>query len=140
MDAQGSRTIDDLSRLTPGVTFTRGGANNNNSESSAISIRGISSDAGAATTGIYIDDTPIQSRHLSFPSFNAYPALFDIDRVEVLRGPQGTLFGSGSEGGTVRFISPEPGLDNIPHTRARRSPQRRTATRYTSWVRPAAVP
>jgi iron complex outermembrane recepter protein len=111
MDAQGSRTIDDLSRLTPGVTFTRGGSNNNNSESSAIAIRGISSDAGAATTGIYIDDTPIQSRHLSFPSYNAYPALFDIDRVEVLRGPQGTLFGSGSEGGTVRFISPEPGLD-----------------------------
>jgi iron complex outermembrane receptor protein len=113
MDAQGSRTIDDLSRLTPGVTFTRGGSNNNNSESSAIAIRGIFSDAGAATTGIYIDDTPIQSRHLSFPSFNAYPALFDIDRVEVLRGPQGTLFGSGSEGGTLRFISPEPGLDQF---------------------------
>jgi iron complex outermembrane recepter protein len=110
MDVQGTRSMDDVSRLTPGVTFTRGGANNNNSESSAIAIRGISSDAGAATTGVYIDDTPIQSRHLSFPSFNAYPALFDLERVEVLRGPQGTLFGAGSEGGTVRFISPEPGL------------------------------
>jgi outer membrane receptor protein involved in Fe transport len=110
MDAQGTRTIDDLSRLTPGISFVRS-ANNNNSESSDISIRGISSNAGAATTGIYIDDTPIQGRHLSFPSYNTYPALFDIERVEVLRGPQGTLFGAGSEGGTVRFISPDPSLN-----------------------------
>jgi outer membrane receptor protein involved in Fe transport len=110
MDAQGTRGIDDIARLTPGLTFTRG-AVNNNSDSSDIAIRGIDSTAGAATTGIYIDDTPIQSRHLSFGTFNAYPQLFDIDRVEVLRGPQGTLFGSGSEGGTVRFITPEPGLE-----------------------------
>ncbi len=109
MDQQGVRTIDDLSRLTPGVAFVRGSVNNN-SDSSDIAIRGIQSTAGAATTGIYIDDTPVQSRHLSFGTFNAYPALFDIERVEVLRGPQGTLFGSGSEGGTVRFITPEPGL------------------------------
>ena len=109
MDAQGVRTVDDLSRLTPGLAFVRG-AVNNNSDSSDISIRGIQSTAGAATTGIYIDDTPIQSRHLSFGTFNAYPALFDVERVEVLRGPQGTLFGSGSEGGTVRFITPEPSL------------------------------
>lgn len=109
MDVQGTRSIDDIARLTPAVQFTHG-ATNNNAESSDISIRGISSQAGAATTGIYIDDTPIQTRHLSFGSFNAYPALFDIERVEVLRGPQGTLFGSGSEGGTVRFITPEPSL------------------------------
>jgi len=109
MDMQGTREVDDIARLTPGVYFVRGTINNN-SESSDISIRGIDSTAGAATTGIYIDDTPIQSRHLSFGTFNAYPQLFDIDRVEVLRGPQGTLFGSGSEGGTVRFITPEPSL------------------------------
>lgn len=112
MDAQGVRVIDDISRITPGITFVRG-AINNNSESSDIAIRGIASNAGAATTGVYIDDTPIQARHLSFPSYNTYPALFDIERVEVLRGPQGTLFGAGSEGGTVRFISPEPGLDHF---------------------------
>ena len=109
MDERGSRSIDDISRLTPGVTFGRGV--NYNSESSDISIRGIQSIAGAATTGVYIDDTPIQSRHLSFGTFDAYPQLFDLDRVEVLRGPQGTLFGSGSEGGTIRFITPEPQLD-----------------------------
>ena len=107
LDNQGVRDIQDIARLTPGVVFTRGQFS---SESSNIAIRGIDSNAGAATTGIYIDDTPIQSRHLSFGTFNAYPALFDIDRVEVLRGPQGTLFGAGSEGGTVRFLLPEPGL------------------------------
>ncbi len=109
MDAQGTRSIDDVARLTPSVSYVRG-AVNNNFESSNISIRGIDSSAGAATTGLYIDDTPIQSRHLSFGTFNAYPALFDVERVEVLRGPQGTLFGAGSEGGTLRFISPEPNL------------------------------
>ena len=109
MEVQGSRNIDDIARLTPGVDFERG--INYNSESSAISIRGISSVAGAATTGVYIDDTPIQSRQLSFGTFDTFPQLFDLDRVEVLRGPQGTLFGSGSEGGTIRFITPEANLD-----------------------------
>ncbi len=109
MDAQGTRSIDDVARLTPSVSYVRG-AVNNNFESSNISIRGIDSSAGAATTGLYLDDTPIQSRHLSFGTFNAYPALFDVERVEVLRGPQGTLFGAGSEGGTLRFIAPEPNL------------------------------
>jgi iron complex outermembrane receptor protein len=108
MDTQGTRTFDDIALLTPGLTFVHG--NNYNSESSRVAIRGVDSTVGAATTGVYIDDTPIQSRFLSFGTFNAYPALFDIERVEVLRGPQGTLFGSGSEGGTVRFITSEPEL------------------------------
>ena len=111
MDAQGTRSIDDIARLAPAVTFIRS-ANNNNAESSDIAIRGIASNAGAATTGVYIDDTPIQTRHLGFASFNTYPELFDIERVEVLRGPQGTLFGSGSEGGTIRFLTPQPSLTN----------------------------
>jgi outer membrane receptor protein involved in Fe transport len=113
MDAEGIRSIDDLTRITPGITFQRVGltsSGNYNDEDSDIAIRGIDSSAGASTTGIYVDDTPIQTRHLSFGTVNAFPALFDLDRVEVLRGPQGTLFGAGSEGGTVRFITPEPSL------------------------------
>ena len=113
LDQQGLRSIDDLTRLTPGVTFQRNGtgsAANYNDESSDISIRGIDSEAGTSTTGIYIDDTPVQSRHIGFGSVNAFPELFDVERVEVLRGPQGTLFGAGAEGGAVRFISPQASL------------------------------
>ena len=113
LDVEGLRTIDDLTRLTPGVTFQPNAttsSGNFNDEDSDINIRGIDSTAGTSTIGIYIDDTPIQGRHISFTSFNAFPALFDLERVEVLRGPQGTLFGAGSEGGTVRFIQPSPDL------------------------------
>jgi iron complex outermembrane receptor protein len=114
LDAQGLKNIDDLSRLSPGLNFQRNGmssAGNYNDEGSDINIRGVDSTAGTSTTGIYIDDSPIQTRHIGFGSINAFPALFDLDRVEVLRGPQGTLFGAGAEGGVVRFISPEPNLN-----------------------------
>jgi len=113
LDAQGLRNIDDLSRLSPGLNFQRNGmssAGNYNDEGSDINIRGVDSTAGTSTTGVYIDDSPIQTRHIGFGSINAFPALFDLDRVEVLRGPQGTLFGAGAEGGVVRFIAPEPNL------------------------------
>src|SRR5712675_924395 len=113
LDAQGLKNIDDLSRLSPGLNFQRNGmssAGNYNDEGSDINIRGVDSTAGTSTTGIYIDDSPIQTRHIGFGSINAFPALFDLDRVEVLRGPQGTLFGAGAEGGVVRFITPEPSL------------------------------
>ncbi len=106
MDQQGVRRIDDVTRLTPGVQFGRSGYG----LTTNISIRGVSSVSGAATTGIYVDDTPIQVRAIGNSSGNAYPAIFDLERVEVLRGPQGTLFGAGSQGGTVRFISPLPSL------------------------------
>src|ERR1700687_1729038 len=113
LDSHGLPSIDDLTRLSPGVAFERNGMGssaNYNDENSDISIRGIDSQAGTSTTGIYIDDTPVQSRHIGFGTVNVFPALFDLDRVEVLRGPQGTLFGAGAEGGAVRFSTPEPGL------------------------------
>jgi iron complex outermembrane receptor protein len=114
MDSQGLKNVDDLARLSPGLNFQRNGmasSGNYNDESSDINIRGVDSAAGTSTTGIYIDDTPIQTRHIGFGSINAFPALFDLDRVEVLRGPQGTLFGAGAEGGVVRFLSPEPDVN-----------------------------
>lgn len=106
LDAQGVKNMEDISRITPGVTFERG-----NNGGSQISIRGLKSTAGASTTGVYIDDTPIQARALGNISSTIYPAVFDIERVEILRGPQGTLFGAGSQGGTVRFITPQPSYD-----------------------------
>ena len=108
LDQQGVRTIDDIARLAPGLQVNR--TDFRNAAAAQVSIRGISSTAGASTTGIYIDDIPIQSRSLGYSSYTVFPQVFDLDRVEVLRGPQGTLFGAGSQGGTVRFITPEPSL------------------------------
>jgi len=103
MDQRGMKDFTDIVRYTPGVSIDQTGTN-------AISIRGISSSAGAGTTGIYLDDTPIQMRSLGFNPDDTLPKTFDLDRVEVLRGPQGTLFGAGSEGGTVRYILTQPSL------------------------------
>lgn len=104
IDTINAKSFADLVRYTPGVNF--------DNDTDNISIRGVNSDAGSATTGIYIDDTPIQLRSLGFGSDNTLPALFDLERVEVLRGPQGTLFGAGSEGGAVRYITPQPSFSN----------------------------
>jgi iron complex outermembrane recepter protein len=103
IDQKGIKDFSDIVRFTPGVSFDSGQTNQ-------ISIRGISSSGGSGTTGIYIDDTPIQVRNLGFNSDDTLVKLFDLDRVEVLRGPQGTLFGAGSEGGTVRYITVQPSL------------------------------
>ena len=120
-----------VARFTPGVII--------DTRNQPISIRGISSSAGAGTTGIYIDDTPIQMRELGFNPDETLPKTFDLHRIEVLRGPQGTLFGSGSEGGTVRYILTQPSTTrDRPTCAARRrtpsmaSPAARSASRMAS--------
>tara|TARA_A100001391_G_scaffold7621_9_gene5052 strand:- start:2375 stop:4675 length:2301 start_codon:yes stop_codon:yes gene_type:complete len=129
MDEQSIREIDDIARSTPGVNFGRGFGNGN-----SISIRGLGG-SGASTTGIYIDDTPIHTRTLNFGAYNTYPLIFDLERVEVLRGPQGTLFGAGSEGGTLRFITPSPSLyDTSVYGRAELSAVRGGDVNYEGGV------
>jgi iron complex outermembrane receptor protein len=108
--ASGVKGLADVAALTPGVEFDRsaGGPLTN------ISIRGIDSTIGATTTGIYINDTAIQSRVNAASAIGSpLPLVFDLQRVEVDRGPQGTLFGAGAEGGALRFITNEPGLDRL---------------------------
>jgi outer membrane receptor protein involved in Fe transport len=102
METLDIKSFADIAKYTPGVSF--------DSDTHDISIRGIASTAGSATTGVYIDDTPIQMRNLGLNANNTLPAVFDLSRVEVLRGPQGTLFGAGSEGGTIRYITNQPSL------------------------------
>ena len=124
LEALEIKDITDISRIAPGVSLLPGGPGGGGASGAAQStgettvvIRGISATAGSATTGIYLDDTPITGRE----SGTVYPVIFDLDRVEVLRGPQGTLFGAGSEGGTVRFITPTPSLtamSGYAHTEA----------------------
>src|ERR1700686_1148376 len=105
MDQKGIKDFLDIARFTPGVTI-------DSSATNAISIPGTSSSGGAGTTGIYIDDTPIQMRSLGFNPDDTLPKTFDLDRVEILRGPQGTLFGLGSEGGAVRYILTQPSVSS----------------------------
>jgi outer membrane receptor protein involved in Fe transport len=101
IDAKGIETIGDIAAETPGLQFDFNSSFGPGLLSN-IGIRGINDIQGAPTIGIYVDDVPIQA---SFSSFrNPYPVTFDLDRVEVLRGPQGTLFGSSALAGAVRFI------------------------------------
>src|SRR6266481_927095 len=70
-----------------------------------VSIRGISGDN---VTGFYIDDTPLPD--------SIDPRVLDVDHIEVLRGPQGTLYGARSMGGTVRIITKTPDFNNFTAT------------------------
>jgi iron complex outermembrane receptor protein len=102
------KSIADIAAVTPGLQFTAPIAP---ATITTISIRGTNTQTGPSTVGVYLDDTPLQGRLSPLGNVGSpYPVVFDLQRVEVLRGPQGTLFGAGSEGGTVRFITNEPSL------------------------------
>ncbi|AMP06470.1 TonB-dependent receptor [Collimonas pratensis] len=108
-DLQASHINDfsDLTRAVPNVSFS--GASGSGAGLSNIEIRGISSAAGSATVGVYLDDVSMTTRNL-YSLGSSEPKFFDIDRIEVLRGPQGTLYGASSMGGTIKFISNQPNL------------------------------
>ena len=97
---------EDISRIVPGVSFAAHNNGPNGPGQDNITIRGVSSTVGNPTVGTYIDEVPI----LTITGFEgtASPRLLDIDRIEVLRGPQGTLYGASSEGGTIRYITNQP--------------------------------
>ncbi|MET3106222.1 iron complex outermembrane receptor protein [Oxalobacteraceae bacterium GrIS 2.11] len=100
----------DITRSIPNISFTGAGGGGDAGDGpglSNIQIRGISSSAGSATVGIYLDDVSMtQANQYSMGS--PEPKFFDIDHVEVLRGPQGTLYGASSMGGTLKFITNQP--------------------------------
>jgi outer membrane receptor protein involved in Fe transport len=103
--------FNDLIKFTPNVTF-----GNNGPGAGSIFLRGLSSgfagSQSASTTGyfpnvaLYLDDQSMQ-----FPARNADIYVADMERVEVLEGPQGTLFGGGAEAGAVRYITNKPKLN-----------------------------
>ena len=96
---------DDITRTVPGLSFQAGAGPG----LSYLEVRGVSSTSGAATVGIYVDEVSVTVKN-TYDGAVA-PKLFDLDRVEVLRGPQGTLFGASSMGGTLRFITKQPDVN-----------------------------
>jgi outer membrane receptor protein involved in Fe transport len=115
LDQQGIRSVQDLSSQVPGFSFRTTGTDNN----PQLTIRGIGGNAiggtsgSAPTTGVYIDDVALQKRNTNGTqtgSGTPVPLMYDLERIEILRGPQGTLYGGSSEGGTIRFITPLPSL------------------------------
>ncbi len=110
-EIEASMTLDnaELLRSVPGVGLVDSGPRNG-AQFNSIRIRGINVDGSAfgdyavssvATVATYVNDTPVF----------ANLALIDLERVEVLRGPQGTLYGSGALGGTVKYLMREPQFD-----------------------------
>jgi iron complex outermembrane receptor protein len=104
-------TVEDLFRFTPNVEFAKNGPGQGN-----VFMRGLSAGfAGGQSSatvgnfpnvGLYLDEQSMQ-----FPSRNVDLFLADMERVEVLEGPQGTLFGGGAQAGVVRYITNKPKLD-----------------------------
>lgn len=100
---RGIQNIQDLSLATPGLTMREDGPG-----SYTIFLRGLANQSGSgALVGLYLDEAP-----LSLDGYNQLsPVALDLDRVEVLKGPQGTLYGLGSAGGTIRYITKPTRLD-----------------------------
>jgi iron complex outermembrane recepter protein len=104
--------FNDLLKYTPNVTFSGNGPGTGN-----IFMRGLggigsgnqsqSTTAAFPNVALYLDDQSMQ-----FPARNNDPYLVDMERVEILEGPQGTLFGGGAQAGAIRYITNKPKLDS----------------------------
>lgn len=101
IDRMNARDFSDFADMIPGMSYATTGVGN-----SQYIIRGIGQVGTtlSPTTGVYLDEIPLQTHTTSQPD----PILFDVARIEVLRGPQGVLFGSSAMGGTVRIVSNQP--------------------------------
>lgn len=105
LEAQAIVGLNDLARAAPGLTVSDAGPGERR-----ISLRGIRS-AGEAQVAVYYDEAPLTGPPGASSDAGRSQGglqLFDIDRVEVLRGPQGTLYGASSMGGTLRIIYSKP--------------------------------
>jgi len=108
LEAQGIHEFGDFARSISGLAFTDQGPGDKK-----IVLRGLDS-VGAATTGLYFDDIVVTANNPQDgggrqPDFR----LVDMERIEVLKGPQGTLYGASSMSGTVRMLTNKPDLDRV---------------------------
>jgi outer membrane receptor protein involved in Fe transport len=107
LQAAGISDMTALAQQVPGVSFKTAGPGQTEFE-----MRGLTSTGGESpTVGLYLDDVMLTPAGMAQNGKTVVdPSLFDLNRVEVLRGPQGTLYGAGSMGGTIKFVtnSPDP--------------------------------
>src|SRR6202453_3050157 len=105
--ARGVSSLASLAQGTPGVSLKSEGPSQ-----TEIEMRGMTSSGGnSATVGFYLDDVPMTApAGAQNGKVVIDPTLYDLNRIEVLRGPQGTLYGSGSMGGTVKLVTNQPNL------------------------------
>jgi outer membrane receptor protein involved in Fe transport len=106
LDEIGAVDIKDFAAQVPGLRVQYSGPG-----ASRINLRGINS-SGEATVAVYNDETPVSGSvgtSSNAGSRSADMDLFDVDRIEVLRGPQGTLYGASSMGGAIRILYNKPG-------------------------------
>ena len=108
LEASGAGSIIDLASRVPGLSVFDAGGNQKK-----LKIRGVSSASESETSetvAVYIDDVPVTNAGGTNNENGASPdvGFFDLERVEVLKGPQGSLYGASSMGGTVRYITKQP--------------------------------
>lgn len=109
LERTGVRDLQDVIRNVPGASQGR----STQIGTRSFQIRGVSSFYGDSTVGYYLDDAVFTILNRNWAPLGR---TFDVNRVEVLRGPQGTLYGLGSMGGTVRFITEDPDLKRFRAT------------------------
>lgn len=105
---KGMQSIEEALNYTPGIQFTTSGAPG----AGNITARGVPQSSATPVFGIYVDDTPLTSNTNFSAGANVFfdGLLMDIERIEVIKGPQGTLYGATSVGGMMRYISRAPAL------------------------------
>lgn len=110
LQAQGLASMEDVAAQTAGIQMRTAGPGQ-----TEYDMRGLTSSGGSsATTGMYLNDIPLAAPAVAFTGHVSIdPDLFDLNRIEVLRGPQGTLYGSGSMGGTIRLVTNEPVMNTL---------------------------
>jgi iron complex outermembrane receptor protein len=109
--SRGATDINDIVANTPGFYNTAAGYGAQNNLVIRAVTTGVGVSLAQSTVSLMLDDIDLNPGASTFT--NADPRIIDVQRVEVLRGPQGTLFGAGSLSGTVRFIANKPDLDNL---------------------------
>src|SRR5256886_2117205 len=105
LQAQGVTDMLTLAQQVPGISFKTSGPGQTEFE-----MRGLTSTGGESpTVGFYLDDAALTPAAMAQNGKTVIdPSLFDLNRVEVLRGPQGTLYGAGSMGGTIKLVTNQP--------------------------------